>query len=177
MIKIEGNCFPTIINDQSKIIFNISEIYQEEQNGTCLFFNKYIYAGKSECIDKPENTFYVLNDPENTGVIENCSEACVTCYGKNTTQNTNCNKCADGYFKTEVSNTNCLAKDLISINYYFNTTDNIYYKCHPNCYNCNNGHNQALDEKNCITCINDYYFIFEDNKNNCYNKTIMNKGF
>ena len=46
MIKIEGNCFPTIINDQSKIIFNISEIYPEEQNGTCLFFNKSIYTGK-----------------------------------------------------------------------------------------------------------------------------------
>ena len=119
MIKIEGNCFPTIINDQSKIIFNISEIYPEEQNGTCLFFNKSIYTEKSECIDKPENTFYVLNDAENTGVIENCSEACETCYGKYTSQNTNCIQCANGYFKTEDSDTNCIVRELIPINYYF----------------------------------------------------------
>ena len=177
MIKIEGNCFPTIIDDQSKIIFNISEIYPEEQNGTCLFFNKSIYAGKSECIDKPENTFYVLNNNENTGVIQNCSEACEACLGKYTTQNTNCIQCANGYFKTEDSDTNCITRDLIPKNYYFKTLDNIYYKCHPNCINCTNGYNQALDDMNCITCINDYYFIFEDNKNNCYNITIINKGY
>ena len=84
MIKNDENCFPIIIKDKSKIIFDISEIYPDEKNGTCLFFNKSIYIEGTECIDKPENTFYVVNDTlENTGAIKNCSEACKTCIGEN----------------------------------------------------------------------------------------------
>ena len=177
MVKNEGNCFPSIIIDQSKIIFNISEIYPEVQNGTCLFFNKSIYAGETECIEKPKNTFYVLNDTENTGVIKNCSEACETCIGGNTSQSTNCINCSNNYFKTEDSDTNCILSNLIPNNYYLNSSDNIYYKCHPNCNNCNSGYNQVLDDMNCLTCIKDYYFIFGNNKRNCYNITIINKGY
>ena len=102
-------------------------------------------------------------------MIKNCSEACDSCLGENTTQSTNCIDCAYNYFKTEDSDTNCILSNLIPNNYYLNTSDNTYYKCHPNCNNCNSGYNQALDAMNCITCINDYYFIFEDNKKNCYN--------
>ena len=174
-IKNDDNCFPIIINDKTKIIFDISEIYQETPNGTCLFFNKAIYAGKTECISKPDNTYYVLNNSDNTGVINNCSVVCNTCLGENTTLTTNCIECAKDYYKTQDSKTNCISKDLIPINYYFNSSDYIYYKCHENCYNCTNGY--ISDNMNCITCKHNYYFIYGDNKSNCYDKTLINNGY
>ena len=174
-IKNEENCFPLLINEESKIIFDISEINPEKKNGSCLMFNKTIYSGKFECIPKPENTFYVLDNDENTGVIKNCSLACETCIGESNGQNTNCLKCAKGYYKTEDSKTNCIINNLIPKNYYLNSIDDIYYKCHPNCYNCSNGY--ASDNMNCITCTNNYYFIYGTNKSNCYNITLLNKGY
>ena len=82
MIKNGDNCFPVVVYDHYKITFNLSEIYQRIENGNCLFFNKSIYSGENECIEKPENTFYILNNGENNGVIKNCSEACNTCFGQ-----------------------------------------------------------------------------------------------
>ena len=72
MIKNEENCFPVIQYDVSKIIFNITEIDPVKKNCTCLNFNKSIYYGERMCKEKPKNTFYVLNNQENTGVIKNC---------------------------------------------------------------------------------------------------------
>ena len=152
MIKNEENCFPIIEASDEKIIFDISEIYPDIKNGSCLFFNKSIYPGQNECIEKPEKTFYVLNNADNTGVIKNCSEECDTCLGEKTSENTNCIKCAKGYYKKEESNTNCIPKNLIPVNHYLNTTDNVYYKCHPYCYNCTKGYDLILDNMNCISC-------------------------
>jgi len=174
-IKNDVNCFPILINDKTKIIFDISEIYPETPNGTCLFFNKAIYAGKTEFISKPDNIYYILNNLENTGVIKNCSIACNTCLGENTTFTTNCIECAKGFYKTQDSNTNCISKDLIPTNYYFNTSDDIYYKCHENCYNCTNGY--ISGNMNCITCKNNYYFTFGNNKSNCHNMTLIRNGY
>ena len=64
MIKVDENCFPPIIIQPNKIIFNISEIYPEEQNGTCLLFNKTIYSGNFEWQERPDNTYYVDNTEE-----------------------------------------------------------------------------------------------------------------
>ena len=93
MIKNEENCFPVIASNGNKIIFNISEIYSEIEYATCLFFNKSIYPGNNECIEKPKNTFYVLRNEDNTGVIKNCSKICDTCLGEESPQNTNCINC------------------------------------------------------------------------------------
>lgn len=139
MIKNDENCFPVIIYNQTHIIFNISEIYPDIKNSACLLFNKTIYYGENECIEKPEHTFYVLNNEENTGVIKNCSIECDTCLGEKTIKDTNCIKCADGYFKTEDSNTNCILENLIPHNYYLDKLDNVYHKCHPYCNNCSQG--------------------------------------
>ena len=119
MVKNEGNCFPIIQQNESKIIFNISEINPEQPIGTCLTFNKSIYEKGSECIPKPKNTYYVINNSENTGVIRNCSEFCDFCFGENTTNNTNCIKCTNGYYKIEDSKTNCVSNNYIPINYYY----------------------------------------------------------
>ena len=152
MIKNEENCFPVIASNENKIIFNISEIYSEIEYGTCLFFNKSIYPGNNECIEKPKNTFYVLRNEDNTGVIKNCSEICDTCLGEESPQNTNCINCIKGYYKTEDSDTHCILEKLIPNNYYLNKSDNIYYKCHPYCYNCSKGYDPILNNMNCLSC-------------------------
>ena len=59
MIKFEKNCFNIIQYDENKILFNISEMNTNEID-TCLYFNKSIYYGQYNCIDKPEHTYYVL---------------------------------------------------------------------------------------------------------------------
>ena len=58
--------------------------------GSCLYFNKSIYYGQFNCIDKPENSYYVLNGNENTGIIKDCDISCKSCYGESTEGNTNC---------------------------------------------------------------------------------------
>ena len=68
-------------------------------------------------------------------------------------------------------------KNLIPHNYYYNITDNIYYKCHQNCYNCTEGYNSGIDNMNCISCKNDTYRIYNDEKKNCYNRTSLNERF
>ena len=174
MIKNEENCFPVIERSEEKIIFDISEIYPGIKNGSCLYFNKSIYSGQNECIEKPEKTFYVLNNTKNTGVIKNCSEECDTCLGEKTSESTNCIKCAEGYYKKEESTTNCILENLIPVNYYLNETDKIYYKCHPYCYNCTKGYDPILQNTNCISCNNNlidektsspYFFKLLENGN------------
>ena len=69
-------------------------------------------------------------------MIKKCSLACNSCLGDYNEQNTNCIDCAIGYYKTEDSDTNCMIKELIPQNFYLNSTDNIYYRCHHNCKSC-----------------------------------------
>ena len=173
MIKNEENCFPIIIYNDYKIIFNISEIDKEKEIGTCLDFNKSIFYGEYECIQKPNNTFYVLNNNETYGVIENCSEACESCLGENMTNDTSCIECTSNYYKTEDSNSNCILESLIPHNYYKNETDNIYYKCHQNCYNCTSKPDSF--SMNCILCAENYY-KFPDGSypNNCLDNSTFN---
>ena len=128
MILNGNNCFPIIIYEPNKIIFNISEIDSGIENVTCLYYNKSILYNTYECIQKPNNTFYVLTNEENTGVIKYCNKACNSCYGEGNLQDTNCIKCSEGYCKTEDSYTNCILESLIPSNYFKNESDNIYYK-------------------------------------------------
>ena len=173
MIQNDSNCFKIIQYNESKIEFNISEILSDNQIGSCKYFGKAIYYGEYECINKPKNTYYVLNkDYENTGVIKNCHEACNTCLGGGNDTDRNCYECAEGYFKTEDSQTNCLSNDSISLDeYYLNKTNNIYYHCFQNCKGCNDSFNIITKEMYCFNCIDNYYFIFDEY--NCYNHSIL----
>ena len=128
MIKNEQNCFPIIVYKQNKIIFNISKIDHEKEKGTCLYFNKSILYNTYECISKPDNTYYVWTNEENTCVIKYCHSACDSCFGESNLQDTNCIRCSKGYYKTEDSNTNCILESLIPSDYHQNENDNIYYK-------------------------------------------------
>ena len=71
--------FPVDIYQNDKITFNINEIDSTKTIGNCYDFGKSIFHGTYECISKPSNTFYVLNNEDNTGVIKNCDAACDTC--------------------------------------------------------------------------------------------------
>ena len=62
MIKMNNNCFKIVEYTQEKIIFNVSEIRPDNHLATCMDFGKVIYYGEYECIEKPNNTYYVLND-------------------------------------------------------------------------------------------------------------------
>ena len=88
-------------------------------------------------------------------------------------ENTNCLNCSLGYYKTEDSNTNCILESLIKPNYYKNTSDNIYYKCHPNCYNCTSGFDSSTGNMNCNLCKEGFYKL--TGTNNCYNRTLADE--
>jgi len=131
MIKVEENCFPKIDYESTKITFDISEIDTENTIGTCLRFSKAIFYDSYECIIRPDHTFYVVSGSENTGIIKYCDSACDTCLEEKIGEDTNCINCAEGFYKTEDSNTNCILESLIPNNYHKNELDNIYYKDNP----------------------------------------------
>ena len=172
MIKINNNCFKILEYIESKITFNNSEM-KPNSLGTCIDFGKAIYYGEYECIDKPINAYYILNNTdENTGIIKDCHEACKSCIGAGSEMNTNCIECTQGYIKTEDSETHCIKNDSIFLkNYYLNKIDNIYYHCYQNCNGCYGSYNSTTKDMYCLECINEYYFIYEES--NCYNYTFL----
>ena len=180
-IKIDSNCFPFVIYSEEKIIFDIrvANINNEENTlKSCLDFGLSIFYGEYICITRPTNTYYVVNDEENTGIIKYCDTACSTCNGPldDVTQDTNCIICSDGYFKTEDSETNCIIENLISNNYYKNLEDNIYYKCHQNCQTCERtlSHLADTSDMGCITCLNTYFLV--DQTNNCFDNSFLDEN-
>ena len=175
-IKIDSNCFPILTYSDEKIIFDITELNTGEIQKTCLSYGKAIIFGEYKCISKPVNYYYVLNNEENTGLIKKCDNSCATCEnGRNDlTCDTNCLTCESGYFKTEDSNTNCILENLIPENYLKNNSDNIYYKCHPNCKKCNDFYNEENDDMNCEKCKTNFYFVYETN--NCYSMNFINEN-
>ena len=175
-IQFEGNCFPLITYTEEKIIFDVSELNNGETEKSCIDYGKAIFYGEYQCISKPGNSYYVLNNEENTGVIKLCDEACATCNeGKNIlTLDTNCINCAEGYFKTQDSISNCLLESIIPENYFKNISDNIYYKCYPNCQRCNEYYNKETDNMNCLECATNYFFLYETN--NCYEMSFVDEN-
>ena len=172
-IQVDGNCYPIITYTNDKITFNVSETSRGESEKSCLSLGKSIFYGEYKCIIKPENTFFVIDNENNTGIIEYCDEACSSCYGEKDiiTQNTNCKNCSNGFFKTEDSNTTCILQNLIPENYYKNINNNIYYHCYINCKKCSDYYDIGTNNMNCLECIDNYYFVY--NTNNCYNMSFI----
>ena len=112
MIQVDNNCFKIIQYNESKIFFNISEIEPNSNHiGTCLHFGKAILFGEYECIDKPNNSYYVLNNDENTGVIKNCQEFCNNCPN----ENINCLECPKECVKSKEIEINVEKNDSVRI--------------------------------------------------------------
>ena len=173
-IKYDNNCFDIV--DFSIKSFNYSENDDIYNTTSCYEkFRLYIKEDSNECIPLPkeEEGHYISNNI--TGLLSKCHINCFSCYGEGNNENTNCIECAQGYYKTEDSYTNCIIKDSISLDdYYLNNSNNIYYHCHPNCKGCYGSYNSLTKDMHCLNCINDYYFIYEEN--NCYNITLL-QGF
>ena len=161
------NCYYPIDN-KTKIFYT-----PNYQITSCKNFSKYIIENTNECIDELKEGYYVSNNE--TNILSLCHSSCKSCYGNYTDDDTNCSNCSIGYYKTEDSNTNCILESLIKPNYYKNTSDNIYYKCHENCHNCTTGFNSLNGDMNCILCKDDYYKL--NGTNNCYNKTLLNESY
>ena len=90
----------------------------------------------------------------------NCHRNCNSCYKNGESDEVqNCITCINDYFFVENSN-NCL-KD--PIGYYLNE-NNIYSRCHPLCSKCIS---KEINDTymNCISCIEDYYYLYPKNKN------------
>ena len=175
-IKLEQNCFEIITYTEEKIIFDVSELNNGETEKSCFDYGKVIIYEEYQCIEKPINSYYVLNGDENYGVIKLCDEACVTCdSGKNIlTGDTNCKNCTEGYFKTQDSNTNCILESLIPENYFKNNSDNIFYKCYSRCKKCDEYYDIERNDMHCTECITDFYFVYETN--NCYEMSFVDEN-
>ena len=83
MIKMDNNCFQIIQYDEIRILFNILEINPNITLGSCKYLGKAIYYGEYNRIDKPDDSFYVLNGDENTGVIKDFYEDSDSIYIEN----------------------------------------------------------------------------------------------
>ena len=168
----DGNCYEIEEYSNEKITFKaINRLTSETL--TCLDFNLVIFNGEYICVNKSLNTYYVLDNEENTGVVEYCNIACASCHGAPNDQTTNCINCSDGYYKTEDSETNCILETDILPNYYKNTEDNIYYKCYQRCQTCLRVLDSLanMDNMGCESCISNYYLEYQTN--NCYNDTFL----
>ena len=173
-IKYNNNCYDIVDFSiksfnypENDNIYNITSCYEK--------FGLYIIEDSNECIPfiKKEDGYYISNNQ--TGLLSKCHINCYSCYGEGNNENTNCIKYAQGYFKTEDSYTHCIKQDLISLDdYYLNNSDNIYYHCHPNCKGCSSSYDSLTEDMHCLSCINNYYFIY--GKNNCYNIDLLKEN-
>ena len=168
MIKLNDNCFKVIRYDENQIIFNISEIKPDNPFGNCFDFGKAIFYGQYECIDKPNNTYFALNNNSNTGVIKDCQKVCGSCENKD---DRNCIECSTNCNKEERINTYNLFTESISQSSFLNINNTLINGCHQNCKSCNDSYNYTIDDMNCFECIDGFYFIYGEK--NCYNNSIL----
>ena len=59
-------------------------------------------------------------------------------------------------------------------NYFLSEEDNQFHKCYFSCSKCSKKELDK-DHHNCDACLQEYYF--EDNTNNCYNISFLEKGY
>ena len=124
--------------------------------------NNFIYypiEDKSECwLKNTNNDFYYFNNINKK--YEKCYERCKSCNKKNESlQIQNCLSCKNDFI---LLNNNCYNKDDIIEEYYFNSIQNKFIKCHDNCIYCNN--EGTNENNNCIKCKDNLYFYHH----NCY---------
>ena len=83
----------------------------------------------------------------------------------------NCKQCLEGYnflFKTK----DCYNNSITEYGYYLSSNDSNYHKCGNQCQTC-------INETICIKCNikNNYYFIYNEELNNCYNNETIKEGY
>ena len=176
-IKVNKNCFTIGDYEEDKINFDTSAInlIPAEKIKTCFNYDLSIIYGEYECKTKPTNSYYIQNGEGNNGIVKYCGTACATCnLGKDdSTGNTNCLTCSNGYYKTEDSDTNCILESQIPIDYYRYSGDNIYYKCYELCTKCIRvlDYKTSQEKMGCASCKAGYYL--EQDTPNCYDNSFL----
>ena len=121
-------------------------IQNKNECGLCKDLNKdkqYKIIDEKECIEKPENTYFV---DEELKILNYCHESCKTCKGE---KETDCTSCNIGY---KLVDGKCIKMD-----------------CFPSCKECDE---ESNDENNqhCLSCQNNK--LFQENNNNCIDKCL-----
>ena len=144
--------FPAVSEDSK-----ISSCKEENANYT-------IYMNTSICITKPSNSYYIS---ELTGVIGDCHSSCKECRGQFYNDCTRCDNIS--YFKVANYLNQCLLREQVPTNYYFDSQNSIYSPCYFSCSKCNEYSNST--SHNCLICDNNNNYHFHPNKkNNCIKK-------
>ena len=129
-------------------IANCDESFYVIQNknecGLCKDLNinkQYKIINEKECIEKPENTYYIN---EQLKILNYCNETCKTCIGE---KETDCTSCYTGY---KLVNGKCLKME-----------------CFPSCKEC---YEESDNETNqhCLTCQTNK--LFQEDNDNCIDK-------
>ena len=142
----------------------ISNYHLEYQTNNC-----YNDTFLEEHID-----YYLDSDNQ----FHKCYFSCKRCSGAESGGNHNCIECKEGFYFQEGTH-NCFNMSYLEQGFYFdNFTINletelpVFKRCYINCKTCNNYITD--DGMNCLTCINDYYILF--NTTNCITD-ITNNGY
>ena len=159
-ITYNQNCYK--VYDDS-----VKSFYKPETTDitSCLeLHNLYIKEDTYECINFPNNRYYILNPI--TGLISLCHSDCETCSQGFTETSSNCDTCVNEYFFIQEGN--CIEE--CSEGFYLVEEDKKCYKCHDNCLTCDRGKieesgnlvsmecsqckdNMIQNEKNCFPII------------------------
>lgn len=141
---------------------------KENNNHNCLTCASNYYPlqySSSQCYNANCTTGYTLiTDNNNNNLI--CGVCSAGCYSCQNYDINNCTKCANTYFPFIDNLNNC--SNIGSNNYYFDSLNQVFQKCHFSCLNC-------IDSStNCIKCQNNYKSIINTQKcvSTCPNTTI-----
>ena len=151
------------------------EEYNEDDISTCkkckLNF-AFIKDDRTNCINLTLLKDYYSKD----GGISyySCDEItnCNQCIYNNNLNKLECKKCANGYILLNKINDKCFSKNNVTDKdktfYYINDTHAI------SCIQAINNCEKCKNEKECISCVPDAYFL-NDNKNSCYKNVEIDK--
>ena len=117
-----------IYDNISKSFYNP---FKNEITSCIQLFNGYIIENTNECIKLNTNKrgYFVSN--ETTGLLSPCHPSCTTCSKNYTSDNTNCDRCNEGFSLNGICVSSC------SEGYYSHLGQCI--KCHENCLSCSGG--------------------------------------
>jgi hypothetical protein len=103
-----------------------------------------------------------------------CYQTCGTCTATGTSSTDHkCTSCKTGFYPDATNTAMCYNSSTVPSNYYFNTSDNKYYKCYSLCATCNTGGTASVN--NCLTCTTNYYPV--DQTTNCALSTSPPTGY
>ena len=188
----EDNCLSCKLGENNNLLY----LYNDKCISNCPkgTFKKQINETHIYCVDCYEN----CESCEDEGNSDNM--LCLSCNSSYIKNEQNCYKIADDNIKSffdpnnndEILNCSSFNKyiientyECININisigeiYILNYDTGLIRKCHPNCLNCSispkyDEYKNTIDQ-NCTECISDYNFEF--GTYNCYNDSIIEKGY